>query len=105
MTNDTSTAPVACSLGRDDLATRSLRWQALHSRAAGELTDTESGLRLSFRADPGVAEEVEALAALERDCCAFADWSVRAHSGRIVLEASAARDEAIAALHAMFRAF
>ncbi|HET7855335.1 MAG TPA: hypothetical protein VFL41_02650 [Gaiellaceae bacterium] len=42
------------------------------------------------------------LAALERVCCAFADWSLSGDSDRLVLEVTGNTDEAVAAVQAMF---
>ena len=63
---------------------------------------TEHGLRLVFRCDPGVEDELHELAALERECCAFADWSVSASGETVVLEVDGSSVEAVAAVQAMF---
>jgi hypothetical protein len=104
MTNNARAAAIACSLQPDDLADRQVRWQALLDRAA-ETARTEPGLRLTLRADPGVADELEALATLDRDCCAFAHWSVYAGSTQVVLDVSEDSRETIAAAHGMFAGF
>jgi len=96
--------PVACSLGQADLAGRADRWRALAGRALARVSSTPRGLLLVFGAGPDVADELEALAALERGCCAFATWSVRADGGEIVLEVSGDGDEAAAAIQSMFAA-
>jgi hypothetical protein len=93
---------VACSLGRSDLAERRARWQRLADAALVERARTESGLRLVFRRGEGVEPELHALAGLERECCAFADWTVTADGERVVLDVSAASPEAVAAVQAMF---
>jgi hypothetical protein len=95
---------VACTLSAGQMNERRQRWHALAGRAFVERTETERGLRLVFRADAGVADELRELAGLERDCCAFADWSVGAGDGRAVLEVTGTSDEGVAAVHAMFRA-
>jgi hypothetical protein len=99
---DKTDAVVACSLNRDELADRRERWQQLAARAFVERVSTDRGLRLVFRHDAGVADELHALAAHERECCAFADWTVGAADGRVVLEVSGASEEAIAAVQGMF---
>jgi hypothetical protein len=96
--------PVACSLGQADLAQRADRWQALSSCALSKASRTERGVRLVFGAGPGVADELEALAALERECCAFATWSVRAEGGELALEVSGDGEEAVTAVQSMFTA-
>jgi hypothetical protein len=96
------TTPVACTLGSGDLAARVARWQALAARAAGERGPTEHGIRLSFAAGPGVAAELRDLAALERDCCAFATWTVHQDGDRVLLDVSAGTPEAAAAIQTLF---
>jgi hypothetical protein len=88
---------VACKLGTADLAAQRERWLALVERAGAGREETGDGLRLRFRAGPGVAEELEALARVERACCAWAAWDVE-----VVLHARSEGD-GVAALHAMFR--
>jgi hypothetical protein len=61
-----------------------------------------SGLRLIYRADNEVEQELRELAALERECCAFADWSVRSSDGQVVLDIRGESDVAIAAVQEMF---
>ena len=90
---------VACTLNDGQMSERRQRWHELAVRAFVERTETPRGLRLVFRDDDGVEGELRALAALEVECCAFADWSV---SGS-VLDVSAGSDEGVAALQAMFR--
>jgi hypothetical protein len=100
MAND---AAVACSLNRDQLVVRSRRWDALAVRALVERAPTETGQRLVFRCEGGVEVELLALAGLEKECCAFADWTVRAAGGQVVLEVRGSSPEAVAAVQAMFR--
>ena len=50
---------------------------------------TENRLRLLFRAAPGVEGELRQLAELERDCCAFAQWSVHTRGEEVVLDVTA----------------
>ena len=96
--------PVACSLRQADLPGRADSWRALADRALSRVSPTPRGLLLVFGAGPGVADELEALAALERDCCAFATWSVRVDSTEIILEVSGDGDEAVTAIQSMFAA-
>ena len=101
MCNEAQT-PVACTLNQQDLKGRAERWQALSGRAGRGVSRTERGLRLTFSAVPGVAAELDELAELERECCAFATWSVTSEGDRLVLDVSANDDVAIAAVQAMF---
>jgi hypothetical protein len=104
MSSEPEYAPVACSLGQSDLAERARRWGELAAQALSQVSRTERGLRLVFGAGPGVAGELRALAAAERECCAFATWSVRADAGELVLEVSGDSPEAVTAVQGMFAA-
>ena len=95
---------VACSLNQSDLAVRAERWQALADRSAGQVSRTETGLRLTFRADQGVANELAELAVLEGECCGFASWSVHEAGDNVVMDVSAVGEVAIGAVQSMFDA-
>lgn len=95
-------APVACSLDQGGLAEREQRWLSLAERAFAGAEGTPDGLWLSFHPMPGVEAELADLARLERDCCAFARWSVRRAGESVVLEVSGASQEAVAAVREMF---
>ncbi len=94
-----SKPPVACTLNGEAMGERQRRWQALAARAFVERIETDRGLRLVFHSETGVEVELHEPAALERDCCAFADWTVDG----AVLEISGHSDEGVAAVKAMFR--
>jgi hypothetical protein len=66
---------------------RGRRWQRLAARALTERAQTEHGLRLSFRPEPGAEEELRRLAAVENECCRWAEWTVQTRAGQIVLDA------------------
>jgi hypothetical protein len=104
MENDQGSPPVACSLGQADLAQRARRWKVLAARALSQVSRTRQGLRLVFDTGPGVAGELQELVAAERECCAFATWSVRPGSGHLTLEVTGDSEEAVAAVRSMFSA-
>jgi hypothetical protein len=83
---------VQCTLTPDELAVRGNRWRAL---GQAEVTTLDNGLRLAF--GPHAASELAELAALERDCCSFANWTANGS----VLEITAEGD-AVPAVQAMF---
>jgi hypothetical protein len=83
------------------MAERLQRWEVLAADAL-EIEPTKHGLRLAFRAVSGVEAELHALVALERDCCGFANWSVRTDGDRLLLDVSAQGDVAVAAVQGMF---
>jgi hypothetical protein len=95
-------APIACSLAETDLANRQDRWLQLWHRAGVNAVTTSNGLQLLFRAAPGVEAELHQLAELERDCCAFADWSVQVRANELVLDVTAPTEEGITGVQAMF---
>jgi hypothetical protein len=85
-------AVVACSLGPEDHSARRTRWQQIRTRALIDVFATQRGVRLIFRDDPGVEEDLRQLVSLEGECCSFADWSLRAQSGDLLLDVSADGD-------------
>jgi hypothetical protein len=103
MTRDKEPVPIACSLTDADLAVRRDRWLELARREGVQVASTGNGLRLAFPAAPGVEGELRQLAELERDCCAFADWSVRSGSGEVVLDVTAESELGIGAVQEMFQ--
>jgi hypothetical protein len=99
--DDGGAVPIACALTPAGLAARSGRWQRLAARAMIRRTETARGLHLCFRAEPGVEQELRRLAAMETECCPWADWTVHTNTGRVVLDVRSA-GQGIAALHTMF---
>ena len=99
---DRPEAAVACSLTQADLGQRQERWLRLGERALAGSVITDNGLRLIFRAAPGIETELRELTALERDCCAFATWAVHNHGDELALDVSVDSVEGIAAVQAMF---
>ena len=93
---------VACTLDGRSMRRRRKRWHDLAARAFVRRAKTHSGLRLVFRNEPGVEDELRELECLERDCCAFADWTVGTADGLAILEVEGAGAEAVAAIQAMF---
>ena len=87
--------PIACTLSDDGLAARGERWRRLADATGVEVVVIPSGLRLTF--GPGAECELAELAALERKCCGFADWTVTG----TVLEVSGSRD-AVSAVQGLF---
>jgi hypothetical protein len=92
---------VACTLGSADLAAQSARWDRLRRHAEVERIVTADGIRLVFRDSPGMESELQALVAVENECCAWATWTVTRDEGTLALHASST-GEGIATLHAMF---
>jgi len=93
--------PVACTLTGADRTAQEQRWLRLAARAMTGRADTPDGVRLGFRPDGGVREELSELAAVERECCGWADWTVTADAGQVVLTVRAS-GAGVTALHDMF---
>ena len=96
-----ASVPVACSLSTAGLAEQAGRWARLAARAMTGHAKTGDGLRLGFRPEPGVEEELRALVAVETQCCPWATWTVQASATQVVLDVRAA-DDGVTALHGMF---
>jgi hypothetical protein len=96
------TVPVACTLTYAGLAAQAGRWERFMAGAMTECTQTSDGLRMSFRPEPGVEEELRRLVAVETECCSWATWTVETNAGATVLDVRSA-GPGIAALHSMFR--
>lgn len=92
---------VACTLSSAGLAAQAERWTALRKRAELRQVKTPAGKSIVFRADPGVAEELAALVAVENDCCAWAAWSVETSPSEVVMHAVSS-GEGVTTLHGMF---
>ena len=59
-------------------------------------------MRLRFRHEKAIDEELRALVAVETDCCAWARWEFRGEAGELVLDVTST-PEGAAALNSMFR--
>src|SRR5215472_5209565 len=92
---------VACSLTPAGLAKQADRWRRLASRAMTDRTETAGGVRIRFRPEPGGEEELRKLVAVESECCPWADWTVEADAGQVVLDVRST-GAGIATLHGMF---
>ncbi|MBO0768691.1 MAG: hypothetical protein J2O48_08425 [Solirubrobacterales bacterium] len=81
--------PVACELTPGDHRKQSQRWAGLVRDAGLSQERTPDGILLRFRADPAVERELEALVAVENECCGWARWQVRNDRDAVVMQASA----------------
>jgi hypothetical protein len=93
--------PIACALTSRDLAAQARSWQRLAARAMTERAETAHGLRITFRSEPGVEDELHELVAVENQCCPWANWTAEAGDDHVVLNVESTGD-GIAALHGMF---
>lgn len=84
--------PLACSLTASEQSERADEIRELARGALVSRRRDEGRVVLSFRADPGVADEVEDLARRERECCPFLELSVERGGGLVALSIGAAPD-------------
>jgi len=94
---------VACTLTGTDLKTQRERWINLGTNFGRGRVKADDGLRLLFVDHPAVQEELQALVAVENECCSWAAWSVERDNGRLVM-AARSKGEGVATLHGMFTA-
>jgi hypothetical protein len=80
----TGPSPIACFLDGKSYRERLTRIRALVGRALLSRDRLATSVRLRFRLDTGVEEELKTLVALERECCPF-----------LVLELEKSRHEAV----------
>ena len=97
--------PVACTLGPDDGSARLRRWQALAEKGGPSARRSGHRLEVSYQAEPGVRDELEALAAAERECCSFVAWEVSQDGDLPVLRVTAdpSDPDAVAPIAALFQ--
>jgi hypothetical protein len=78
MTVDPTTPPIVCDMtGAPDSADERLDTYAqLFADALIGRERTDEGVRFRFRADDGIEQRVRDLAALEKACCAFFEFSI-----------------------------
>jgi hypothetical protein len=99
-------SPLACTLGPDDGAARLRRWQLLAKKSPPRARRSGNTLEVRWQLQAGVKDELEALAAAERQCCSFAEWTVTQEEDHVVLHVRAdpGRADDIAIFAALFRA-
>jgi hypothetical protein len=93
---------VACTLSAGDLAAQAGRWLQLRRSAQRTREEAEDGLRVTFDDTPDAEAELQALVAVERECCSWASWDVFREKGTLVMQARST-DHGVEALHGMFR--
>jgi hypothetical protein len=81
--------PLACTLGPDDGAARLRRWQLLAEKSPPRAQRSGNTLEVRWQLKAGVKDELEALAAAERQCCSFVSWRVSSDGADMVLYVTA----------------
>jgi hypothetical protein len=80
---------MACTLSPVDGAARMGRWEALSANGRPSAVRSGHVLVVRYQAAPGIREELEALAAVERECCSFVRWDVIQDHEHVVLRVAA----------------
>jgi hypothetical protein len=93
---------IACTLTGTNQLKQQQRWVALRETFGLARHESADGLRLTFEDRPEVEAELQALIAVENECCAWADWTVERTGGTLVLAARSEGD-GVATLHTMFK--
>jgi hypothetical protein len=90
MDQPTASTPIVCDLSTatDTAAERVQEYRRLFATAFTGRERTAGGVRLRFRADDGVEAWVADLAAREKACCSFFDFTVTAQGDEVCWEAS-----------------
>jgi hypothetical protein len=92
---------VACTLSDTDLKSQRERWLTLCGNFGLGRRETEDGLRLDFRYHPAVRAELDAVVAVENECCSWAAWSVEREGDTLVM-AARSTGTGVETLHGMF---
>ncbi|MGI8847581.1 MAG: hypothetical protein ACR2GX_04855 [Candidatus Dormibacteria bacterium] len=93
--------PIACSLGEAGQVNRVQQWEVLVTRATARVS-LETGLRLTFPADPALTGELAELAVREQQCCEFFRFTVTIASCQEVIFEVNAPPEALGTVVALF---
>jgi len=92
--------PIACSLSPSDLADRTQAWAGIIGGWGVRRVPVDGGVRISFRAAPGLLASLHQLVALERECCPWMSMEVTAEP-EIELQVTGP-DDAVNELRRMF---
>jgi hypothetical protein len=92
---------VACTLSNTDLKTQHERWLDLGENFGLGRRETADGLRISFRSHPEIRKELDALVAVENECCSWASWGVESEGDTLVVTARS-QGMGVETLHGMF---
>jgi hypothetical protein len=94
--------PIACSLDAKGAAERRVEWARLIRETVHSQVETPTGVKLSFSAGPDVEHRLQQLVELERECCAFARWTVTRERNEVVLRVDG-QGEGATAVQELFR--
>jgi hypothetical protein len=83
---------IVCTLDSAGFATQAARWTQVLARGAIDYVEIEGGIRVQFRAEPGVEQELRELVAVESECCSWAAWVVDIREDRLALRVTSTGD-------------
>ncbi len=86
MAETTKNIPIACTLNADERARRVAEWSDLRDEHLVARDDIPHGVRLRFASQPGLKDDVRALAVAEAECCAFLTLAVTGDADEVSLE-------------------
>ena len=95
--------PIACSLGATDLSSREREWQSVLEAALIETAAVPAGVRLRLTNNSETLAGIERLVGLERDCCAWIEWTLTDLGSSLSLEATAQTQEGVSVLRDWFQ--
>jgi hypothetical protein len=87
----------ACTLAPAAAADRARRWREIVGRGAPVVSRTADSVEARWLLDRGAADELEALVSAERECCAFAAWTIRRRGADTTLRITVEHDGELAA--------
>ncbi len=79
-------APIACTLGPEDLRARTRDLAGLARRALRSRAPIDGGVRLTFARGAEVERELRAAVSAEASCCSFLTMTLRRADGALVLD-------------------
>jgi len=94
--------PIACTLRPAEFENRGEAWRVLIEGWLIERQGVAGGVRLVFERSPGVPEAAAELLRLEAECCPWMLSRLRDDGQRLLMDLSADRPEAAAAIVALF---
>ena len=80
--------PIACGLGGQDQRRQVAAWTRILDHATARQT-TSHGVRMTFRADAGIAAQLADLMVREHACCPFFSFRLEADGGAVSLSVAA----------------
>lgn len=94
--------PIACSLDAQNAQQRRHEWQLLIDEALRDQVLTPTGVLLVFAGTSAVGRRLEELVDLERQCCAFAKWTITPEGNELVLRVDG-EGESASAIRELFQ--